>query len=314
MSDPNPDDEAARPTQDHAPDQESPVVAARKLAELLAKPLAPVIRPAAPGVPPVRLDPPYRPADTAASTQPPPAAANPPASAPQSTATTPTVPSPAETPAALEEARPDVPPPRRDVPAPGAAAVTGPIDKAQAPDAKAPEVPPGANGPSRPDARSGEPVPTGPAADRPAAPDHPVAAPSAAATPDLAPPATQVPTPREPAATEPPLDPDAARLVGRVRRMMLVSSLTTVVAVAGVFVVIGYRVFKSADRAPLPPAVPQAPVEATLTLPQGARIIQTAVAENLLVVSLDVNGAIEIRTYDLKTLKPAGRMSFTGVP
>jgi len=98
--------------------------------------------------------------------------------------------------------------------------------------------------------------------------------------------------------------------------MMLISGLTTVIAVAAVFGVIGYRVFKTADRPPPapPPALPQAPLEATLTLPKEARIVYTTVAEDLLVVSLDIAGVIEVRTYDLKTLKPAARMGFTTVP
>lgn len=109
--------------------------------------------------------------------------------------------------------------------------------------------------------------------------------------------------------------------------MMLISSLTTVIAAGAVFGVIGYRVFKSAEappsapvaapqppEPPAPPPPPQVPLEATLTLPKDAKIVYTAVAEDLLVLSLEINGTIEIRTYDLKTLKPAGRMSFGEVP
>jgi hypothetical protein len=127
-------------------------------------------------------------------------------------------------------------------------------------------------------------------------------------------------------ADEPPLDPAAARIVRRVRRLMLISSLTTVIAVGAVFGVIGYRIYKSSDIVPPPPAPvilpvpvpvpspPAAPTEVTLTLPQGARIIQTAVAEDRLVITLDIAGAIEIRTYDLKTLQPLARMNFATVP
>jgi hypothetical protein len=106
--------------------------------------------------------------------------------------------------------------------------------------------------------------------------------------------------------------------------MMVVSGLTTVIAVGAVFGVIGYRLFRAADRPPPPPPPPapapepappsQAPVEATLALPKNARIVYAAVAEDLLILSLDIDGAIEIRTYDLKTLKPAGRMSFSEIP
>jgi hypothetical protein len=154
-----------------------------------------------------------------------------------------------------------------------------------------------------------------------------MAGPADAVSPVEAPPSPPLPAAAvqpAPANGAPPLTPEAARLIRRVRRMLVVSSLTTVLAVGAVFSVVGYRLFKAADRLPPPPPPPapapepaqppQAPVEATLALPKNARIIYTAVAEDLLVVSLDIDGAIEIRTYDLKTLKPAGRMSFSEVP
>ena len=42
---------------------------------------------------------------------------------------------------------------------------------------------------------------------------------------------------------EKPLDPEAARIVAKVRRLMMIASLTTFIAVAVVIGVIGYRVF-----------------------------------------------------------------------
>ena len=38
--------------------------------------------------------------------------------------------------------------------------------------------------------------------------------------------------------------------------------------------------------------------------------MQTAVAGDRIVVTVDVGGAIEIRTFDAKTLRPAGRLRF----
>jgi hypothetical protein len=49
-------------------------------------------------------------------------------------------------------------------------------------------------------------------------------------------------------------------------------------------------------------------------LPKGARIVATAVAGDRLVVTLDVGGATEIRTFDARTLKPAGRLKFANEP
>ena len=50
--------------------------------------------------------------------------------------------------------------------------------------------------------------------------------------------------------TDQPLDPEAARLAAKVRLLMLISALTTVVAVGAVLAVIGYRVFKAEGSAP----------------------------------------------------------------
>jgi hypothetical protein len=105
---------------------------------------------------------------------------------------------------------------------------------------------------------------------------------------------------------EKPLDPAAARIVARVRWMMLISGVTTMVAVIAVLGVIGYRLLRSEGSV--------APAEVTGLLPRDARIVATAVAEDRIVVTLEVAGAVEIRTFDLRTLKPAGRLRFATEP
>jgi hypothetical protein len=102
-----------------------------------------------------------------------------------------------------------------------------------------------------------------------------------------------------------PLDPAAARIVAKVRWLMLISGVTTLVAIAAVIGVIGYRVFKAEGSAP---------ADVTALLPKGARVITAAVAEDRIAVTLDVGGAIEIRTFDAKTLKPTGRLRFATEP
>lgn len=87
---------------------------------------------------------------------------------------------------------------------------------------------------------------------------------------------------------------------------MLISSLTAFVGVAAILGVIGYRVFKSEGSI--------AAADVTALLPKGARIVTTAVAEDRLAVTLDVGGAIEIRTFDLKTLRQIGRLRFAIEP
>jgi hypothetical protein len=106
---------------------------------------------------------------------------------------------------------------------------------------------------------------------------------------------------------EQPLDPAAASIVAKVRWLMLISGITTMVAVAAVIGVIGYRVFKSEGSA-------AATVDVTALLPKGARIVATAVAEDRIAVTVDIGGATEIRTFDVKTLKPTGRLKFATEP
>ena len=110
----------------------------------------------------------------------------------------------------------------------------------------------------------------------------------------------------EPDAPEP--TPEQAALFARVRRLMLIAGLTTALAVAAVLIAIGYRLFRSEG------SVTAAATEITASLPKGARIVATSVAGERLVVTLEIGGATEIRTFDAKTLKPAGRLKFVSEP
>jgi hypothetical protein len=102
--------------------------------------------------------------------------------------------------------------------------------------------------------------------------------------------------------------PEQAALFARVRRMMLIASLTTAVAVAAVLIAVGYRLFRSEG------SVTAAATDVAASLPKGARIVSTGVAGDRLVVTLDVDGTTEILTFDARTLKPAGRLKFVSEP
>jgi hypothetical protein len=121
--------------------------------------------------------------------------------------------------------------------------------------------------------------------------------------------------PEEPGAKP---DADAAGVIAKVRKLMLISMAVTVIAVGSVFGFIGYRVFKgegttakTADKLPDASAIP---TDITLSLPRGAKVIQSAVAADRLVITLDIDGKIEVRTFDVNTLQPAGRINFSGTP
>ncbi|MGY4231833.1 hypothetical protein ACVIIW_000780 [Bradyrhizobium sp. USDA 4449] len=102
--------------------------------------------------------------------------------------------------------------------------------------------------------------------------------------------------------------PEQAALFARVRRMMLIAGLTSALAICAVLIAVGYRLFKSEGRAP------DAGSDVTAMLPKGAKIVSTGIAGDRLLVTLDIGGVIEIRTFDAHTLRPAGKLKFANEP
>src|SRR5665647_2128992 len=94
--------------------------------------------------------------------------------------------------------------------------------------------------------------------------------------------------------------PEQAALFARVRRMMLIAGLTTALAVGALLIAIGYRLFRTEGSV--------VTTDITASLPKGARIVATGPAGDRPVVTLDVGGVTEIRTFDARTLKPSGRL------
>jgi hypothetical protein len=97
----------------------------------------------------------------------------------------------------------------------------------------------------------------------------------------------------------------AAQLVARARVMMVISGLTTALAIAAVVTVIGYRMFAGASAIP---------GDGIITLPKGARVVSTVASAGRVVVLVDVDGATELRIFDIKTLKPVGHIRFATEP
>jgi hypothetical protein len=104
----------------------------------------------------------------------------------------------------------------------------------------------------------------------------------------------------------PELTPEQAALFAKVRRMMVIAGLTTALAVTAVLIAIGYRLFRTEGSA--------VATDVTATLPKGARIASTGIAGDRLVVTLDIGGATEIRTFDVHTLQPKGQLRFVSEP
>ncbi len=99
---------------------------------------------------------------------------------------------------------------------------------------------------------------------------------------------------------------EQAVLFARVRRMMLIAGLTTALAVTAVLIAIGYRLFRTEGSTMA--------ADTVSVLPKGARIVSTGVAGDRVVVTLDIGGAPEIRTFDARTLKPTGQLKFANEP
>jgi len=103
-----------------------------------------------------------------------------------------------------------------------------------------------------------------------------------------------------------PLDPAAAHILARVRWLMLIAAATTFIAIAAVVSIIGYRVSRGEGSA--------AAADVIATLPKGARVVAISGAGERIVVTIEVAGALEARTFDAKTLTPAGRLRFGTEP
>ena len=88
--------------------------------------------------------------------------------------------------------------------------------------------------------------------------------------------------------------------------MAIIAGLTTAIGVGALLVAIGYRLFRTEGSVQT--------TDVTATLPKGARIVSTAALGDRLAVTIDVGGVTEIRIFDGKTLKPAGRLRFASEP
>src|SRR5689334_4594841 len=102
------------------------------------------------------------------------------------------------------------------------------------------------------------------------------------------------------------LTPEQVRFVTKVRRLMIIASATTFIALAFVMGVIGYRIFDRKE------SVHAADVVAEL--PKGTRILSTMFAGDKIIVTLELGTTTEIRIFDLQNLHLTGRLRFTTEP
>jgi hypothetical protein len=104
-----------------------------------------------------------------------------------------------------------------------------------------------------------------------------------------------------------PPNPEAVAAIAKVRRIMIIIMTATFLAIAVVLMVIGYRLFHVKESAP--PFT-----DVTEMLPAGAKVISTAVGADHIVVTIEIGGVTELRTFDPDTLKPLGRLRLEQSP
>jgi hypothetical protein len=97
---------------------------------------------------------------------------------------------------------------------------------------------------------------------------------------------------------------DLTATFARVRWLMIISALTTAVAIAAVIGVVGYRFFNRGE------STTGTIVNGTVFLPKGAHVDSTTISDGRIVVTFDVGGATEVRFFDLKSLQMIGQLHF----
>jgi hypothetical protein len=98
-----------------------------------------------------------------------------------------------------------------------------------------------------------------------------------------------------------PLNPEAAAAIAKVRRIMIIIMTATFVAIGLVLLVIGYRLFHVEESA-------ASFADVTQALPPGAKVLSTTIGADHIMVTIEIGGVTELRTFDPDTLKPLGRL------
>ena len=104
-----------------------------------------------------------------------------------------------------------------------------------------------------------------------------------------------------------PLNPEAPAAIAKVRRMMIIIMTAIFVAIGLVLLVIGYRLFHVEESA-------ASFADVTQALPAGAKVLSTAIGADHIVVTIEIGGVVELRTFDPDTLKPLGRLRLETKP
>ena len=103
------------------------------------------------------------------------------------------------------------------------------------------------------------------------------------------------------------LNPEASAAIAKVRRMMIIIMTVTFVAIGLVLVIIGYRLSHVEEST-------ASFADVTQSLPAGAKVLSTAIGADHIVVTVEIGGVVELRTFEPDTLKPLGRLRLETKP
>jgi hypothetical protein len=95
-------------------------------------------------------------------------------------------------------------------------------------------------------------------------------------------------------AVDPPLDAAQLKLQRKLGRLLFFSSLIMALGLIAVFAAILYRVYGRPSTA--------APIEATVTLPAGARVVSTVLDGERMLVTVDTGRGTRLLVVDVATL------------
>jgi len=103
------------------------------------------------------------------------------------------------------------------------------------------------------------------------------------------------------------LNPAQERVLRKLRRFAAFSGLVMVLGFIAVFGAIGYKLMSGRKSAP-------AQISGTIQLPKGASVRSAVISGDLIAVTLERDGVVETRFYDVATRAARGSLSFASEP
>ncbi|MCK0208354.1 hypothetical protein MWN33_09950 [Starkeya koreensis] len=103
------------------------------------------------------------------------------------------------------------------------------------------------------------------------------------------------------------LDPAQERVLRKLRSFALFSGLIMALGFLAVFGAIGYKLMSGKKSAP-------ADIAGTIQLPKGSDVRSAVISGDLIAVTLEREGRVETRFFDLATRAPRGALGFASEP